>query len=232
MKIDPIYNFFIQFLERSSPKKIVSIVTVIALSIFAGGIFARNFIFANWQDYRISVKKTDPKVNKATSPVLGKIRTSRMTVSMKNHSIVQLKKIDVDKAKVERIKKKQFEQLKNFEKWAQANTWDFIHKAHYDWWMFPVERPSSGYGIQYVVGKGEVEAFKADATFMNNYRRGVVLVVQAWGWDLEKGQAISAFNSDIKGQKWTGYGVRLAKMSDSLRLFGEEELHKQLRLFF
>ena len=134
-----------------------------------------------------------------------------------------------DSAKVDRIKNKQAEQLHLFETWARAGQWQNIHNAHYDWWMFPVNRPSAGYGETYSVGKGEIQALKTDAAFMDNYRRGVVLVVNAWGWDLDQDQPVKP-SSDA--QCWTGYGVRLAKMSDSLQLFDEKKLHQKLKRFF
>lgn len=137
----------------------------------------------------------------------------------------------MDSAKIQRIKNKQAEQLQQFEEWAKVGDWRKIHAAHYDWWMFPVERPSLSYGDLYAVESKEVEALKSDALFLRNYKRGIACVVEAWGWDLEKERPIINPNI-LKGQQWTGYGVRLGKMSDSLRLFGEVELHGKLKAFF
>lgn len=176
-----------------------------------------------------------PQINDDSSFVLGPVKSSIESSNgldpLQKPQMVQLKKPLVDTAKVDRIKEHQFQQLQYFEQWTAANQWDQIHRAHYDWWMFPVERPSSGYGPKFAVGRGEVQALKSDVNFMKHYRRGVILVVQAWGWDLMREKAIAV--ADPKsGQCWTGYGVRLAKMSDSLRLFGEMGLHRKLQLFF
>lgn len=133
--------------------------------------------------------------------------------------------------KIRDIKEHHARQLAQFEMWAKNQEWSKIHQAHYDWWMFPVDRPSRGHGDRFALSQEEIEVMKKDPDFMRDYRRGVVLVVKAWGWDLEKDQAI--VNPQYsQGQKWNGYGVRLAKMSDSVRLFGEWGLHTKLKKFF
>lgn len=60
---------------------------------------------------------------------------------------------------------------------------------------------------------------------MARYRRGVQLVVESWGWNLEN-------NAPCAHGRWTGYGVRLGKMAQSLSLFGEEELFHRLQQFY
>lgn len=233
MHLNKVHNFFFHpfHAEHTHPTKVLSIAAVIALSVFSRGVFAVAFALVNcyeyWQSYEVDIKKEDPKVEKAARPIRKNLNANARV--KKNSPAVQSEKPVFSKAKVDRIKKHQSLQLKLFEKWAKGLQWRSIHAAHYDWWMFPVEHSSRRYGESYAVGKGEVEALKADPKFMNDYRRGVILVVHAWGWDLEKGEAIA---SPAKNQKWTGYGVRLAKMSDSLRLFGEIELHQKLQLFF
>lgn len=137
-----------------------------------------------------------------------------------------------ESAKIRDIKEHHAKQLAEFETWAAAQQWDKIHHAHYDWWMFPVSRSSSAYGDRFSVSPAEVEAFKRDSAFMTHYRRGFAIVVEAWGWDLEKGEPIAVDPNNSKGQVWDGYGVRLAKMSDSALLFKEYDLHLKLKKFF
>jgi hypothetical protein len=74
--------------------------------------------------------------------------------------------------------------------------------------------------------KARVEELKKDAAFMANYRRAVFLVVQSWGWDLQNNKDISNAT-----QKWTGYSVRLWKMVESLKFFGEQELYVRVQKF-
>jgi hypothetical protein len=231
MKIENIHNFFFHPFasEHSTTQSFLSMATIVALTVLTGGLYTLAVAYVNWKERSITQAESNPRMQTIIAPILhpqiAEPRPSRTRISP-----VPLAAIEgVDQAKVQRVKQKQAEQLAKFETWAQAGQWQNIHQAHYDWWMFPVERPSSGYGDVYAVSKKDVQALKDDKEFMENYRQGVHLVVQAWGWDLEKGEAIQPAAS---GQKWTGYGVRLAKMSDSLRLFDEIELHEKLKKFF
>ncbi len=237
-----IHNFFFHPFnhKHAKPAKVLSAVTVVALSVLTGGLFAAAFVLVNWYDFwselEVEPIKADPKVGKAAKVLKKSIQ---LESSSPAKTVIKKKEVPVRKIAAEQIQPKQTKaehvkeahkpQLQSFEKWAKANQWGKVHRAHYDWWMFPVERESSGYGDEYAVNTADVQALKADQEFMKNYRRGVVLVVQAWGWDLEQGKAI---HPPAKGQRWTGYGVRLAKMSDSLRLFGETDLHQKLQKFF
>lgn len=135
--------------------------------------------------------------------------------------------------KVDQIKQKHSEQLQKFEQWASAKDWKLFTPtySHYDWWMFPVARPSSHYGDIYQVSQADVDALKADPKFMKEYRRGVELVVRSWGWDLQR-QCSVLETERTPEQRWTGYGVRLGKMADSLLLFGEDDLYRKLQLFY
>ena len=130
--------------------------------------------------------------------------------------------------KVKEIKYQLKGQLAKFEEWASRSDWKRFHRRneHYDWWAFPVEKSSLGYGEKYAISRQDVAQLKKDPEFMRQYRRGVILTVRAWGWDLEKG----AFDSN--GQQWSGPVVRLGKISDSLHLLGEKNLHKNLKFFY
>lgn len=131
------------------------------------------------------------------------------------------------------IKQKQAQQLELFEVWAKTNDWKMFSPeySHYDWWMFPVTRPSARFGLYFAVTPAEIEVLKSDEEFMHNYRRGCELVVNSWGWDLY-GERPIADECRTVDQQWTGYGVRLGKMGDSLFSFGEKELYRKLQLFF
>lgn len=232
MKIQSIHTFLLHSLSviSSSAKKVLSVVTSIALSILKRSASALTFTHVNGRNRQIKPINGNSKINKSTASILQSPPSQPHPAphtSINKENII----LAVDQIKVDQIKQKLADQLKQFEAWAQTKQWQKIHRAHYDWWMFPVSKPSAGYGETYAVGKGEIEALKADPAFMNSYKRGVALVVEAWGWDLDKEQVIPTANQ-ANGQMWTGYGVRLAKMSDSLVLFGENELHKKLQVFF
>lgn len=126
------------------------------------------------------------------------------------------------------LKQKQNECLARLVALAQAEDWDNLHYHKdfgIDWWMFPIHRPSSK-GYKYSVTVDDVEALKKDPEFMQNYRKGVVLVAKSWGWDLENRQNISNAK-----QSWSGYEIRLWKMHNSLKIFDQKDLHESLNYF-
>lgn len=131
--------------------------------------------------------------------------------------------------RLQEIKDKQIRTLAEFRSLACRNQWSSLQKHEgdgFDWWMFPIERPSASYGHQYTVTARDIGQLKNDPDFMSNYREGVILVAKSWGWDLET-------NTDIRNnfQFWSGYQVRLGKMLDSVTLFNQEDLRKGLLQF-
>lgn len=131
--------------------------------------------------------------------------------------------------KAEFVKKVHKKQVEAFRKAAQEGRWErFDHRnSHYDWWAFPITRMSS-YNDLFSVTPDDIELLKKDLEFMKRFREGVKLVVNSWGWDLDKDGPII----DKKAtQTWIGYEVRLGKMADSLNLFGEKELLHRLQNF-
>lgn len=133
---------------------------------------------------------------------------------------------------IQALKRKQSMHLAKLKVLAQQGHWEHLqtHTGHpdsgFDWWMFPIDRPSLGQGSSYEVTKYDVEVLKGDSEFMNNYREGVIIIAKSWGWDLAHHRDISS-----EKQRWTGYQVRLGKMLHSLKLFGQKDLHDSLRRF-
>jgi hypothetical protein len=220
------YNFlFHPFHKEHSPTKtILSIITVIAMTAISFGIFGIIFAIVQWQDRNITIASKSPK-KEVTRNLFDSTVKSASSLQKSNHAKIS----SSDSPKITLIKKQHASQLAKFEVWASTNSWDEIKKGHYDWWMFPVNRASAGHGATYNVSKQDIELLQDDPDFMQDYKRGVILVVKAWGWDLENDEAVQNPSSQ---QSWDGYGVRLAKMSDSLKLFGERALHKKLKKFF
>ncbi len=130
-------------------------------------------------------------------------------------------------AKVANLKRRQAEQLVIFEGYAQKHQWERFHTDHYDWWMFPVNRPSS-YGDQYNFSATELESLRNDPEFMASYRRGVQLVALSYGWDTTSSTPVPRIE---KGQGWRHYGVRLGKMATSLQLLHEKGLFQSMQQF-
>jgi hypothetical protein len=132
-----------------------------------------------------------------------------------------------DKAFVglELLKQTHSYQIANFEAWAADGNWELFHSSHYDWWVFPIHKPSSN-GLAWTVYEGEVSALKNDAGFVHDYRRGVELVSAAWGWDLAGSCLLP---NPMPGQSWNHWPVRLFKAALSVQLFGYEELFSSLK---
>ena len=125
------------------------------------------------------------------------------------------------------LKQKHAAQVAQFETWAANNEWGTFHSSHYDWWTFPIDRPSA-YGMQYVVFEGEIQTLREDPVFLDRYRRGVSLVAASWGWDVWKAEYIA----DPKpGQSWHDWPVRLFKAARSVQLFSEAALFESLKKY-
>jgi hypothetical protein len=137
---------------------------------------------------------------------------------------------------IQKLKNKHQEQIQIFEQFARQNEWYKFRPdvSHYDWWAFPIiithPNPSST-SRAWAVTAEDIATLQHDPEFMARYRRGVQLVVLSWGWDLEHDHTIPP---DIRkpDQQWTGYVIRLGKMADSLRMFGEKELFRRLKTFY
>ena len=134
---------------------------------------------------------------------------------------------------MEKVKAKNAEQVQLFEEWAEKKDWKTFkpEHSHYDWWAFPITKSSASYGDEYALNAMEIQYLKRDKEFMRHYRKGVELVVKSWGWDLRKNAPVPK-KERTADQLWTGYGVRLGKMADSLKLFGEKDKYRRLQRFF
>ena len=128
---------------------------------------------------------------------------------------------------LQRLKERQGEQLALFEEWASKNQWNNIHNNHYDWWMFPIDEPSS-YGYAYTVFEGDVQKLKKDDKYIVKYLRGADLLALAWGWNLEKREYIP---NPMPDQRWQNWPIRLYKASKSLKLFSFENQFESFRAY-
>lgn len=217
MKLEKVYNFFFHPEKYSAEIKALSVITVVALSILTAGGFLIAFGIVNWHDRNVALQNAkNNKIVPVVKPIMQQMPLGPGSIE-----------------KIKRVKEKNAEQAVLFEQWAAEKDWKRFtpQYSHYDWWAFPIKRASAGQGDLYAVNAAEIQALKADDEFMKNYRRGVDLVVQSWGWDLSK-EALVPDNERLPDQKWTGYGVRLGKMADSLNLFDQQDYYKSLQQFF
>jgi hypothetical protein len=118
-------------------------------------------------------------------------------------------------------------QLDDFRSWAAAGSWWQFHHAHYDWWMFPIDQPSS-YKYAWTVYAGDVAVLKQDAAYIDGYLEGVRLLAASWGWNLLEHDYLPNPTPDQRWQRWP---IRLHKAAQSVRLFGYEDYFDSLRQY-
>ena len=119
------------------------------------------------------------------------------------------------------------EQIADFERWAAASDWKRFHSSHYDWWAFPIDRPSA-YGLAWTVYEGEIAALNEDLEFVRRFLRGEELLAASWGWDLKMADDIA---NPAAGQSWRQWPVRLFKAALSAKLFGHADVFESLKKY-
>ncbi len=117
---------------------------------------------------------------------------------------------------IQALKDKQRQQLASFQQAAAHGDWMAIHRDHYDWWMFPIDEPSS-YGLAWTVYEGDIGELKQDGDYLHRYLLGVDLLAKSWGWDLRQACYLP---SPQPGQCWQNWPIRLYKAAKSVKLFG------------
>ena len=110
-------------------------------------------------------------------------------------------------------------QIDVFVAWSLESNWPRFHASHYDWWTFPIDKPSS-YAFQYTVFEKEINQLKGVEGFLDKHASGAELLLSSWGWDASNNQPIESPQS---GQSWANWPIRLAKCSRSMWLFGLEQ---------
>lgn len=136
----------------------------------------------------------------------------------KDKSFVGLDKIRVQHA----------QQVAKFQEWADCGRWSDFPRNHFDWWAFPIDLPSTNYGLAYSLGRADAAQLLADPSFLPLYRKGVELIALSWGWDIERQQPVT---NPGKQQQWGRHDIRLRKVGQSLLLFGQSDLHASLDRF-
>eukprot|EP01127_Copromyxa_protea_P010080 TRINITY_DN2423_c0_g1_i1.p1 TRINITY_DN2423_c0_g1~~TRINITY_DN2423_c0_g1_i1.p1 ORF type:complete len:183 (+),score=37.42 TRINITY_DN2423_c0_g1_i1:467-1015(+) len=117
--------------------------------------------------------------------------------------------------------------LEKFEVSAQRGSWGEIHHDHYDWWMFPIDEKSSK-GMAYTVYMDDILVLKNDLEYMANLKRGMELLLLAWGWDIKNRELVQ---NPGHGQEWQRYPVRFFKCLKSALLFGIEDYAASMKDF-
>eukprot|EP01119_Soliformovum_irregulare_P000755 TRINITY_DN10553_c0_g1_i1.p1 TRINITY_DN10553_c0_g1~~TRINITY_DN10553_c0_g1_i1.p1 ORF type:complete len:168 (-),score=37.07 TRINITY_DN10553_c0_g1_i1:58-561(-) len=128
---------------------------------------------------------------------------------------------------LDNLKKQQYEELRRFEEARSTGLYDRIHHSHYDWWMFPIDETSS-MGSKWTVSDEDIASLKQDEEFMQHLRRGVEILMESWGWNLQESKLIE---DPHPMQKWMDWPVRLYKAGRCMQLFGEEAIFSSLLKF-
>lgn len=113
-------------------------------------------------------------------------------------------------------------QVAQFEQWAADCNWQAFHDNHYDWWAFPIDKPSS-YAFACTLYSDEIEQMHKDEAFIQRHALGAKLLLLSWGWDVFAGAVVS---DPAPGQAWAKWPIRLSKCARSMWLFGQVEQYE------
>ncbi len=128
---------------------------------------------------------------------------------------------------IDGLKSEHAAQIDKFQTWAKARQWQKFHHGHYDWWAFPIDKPSS-HGEKYVVYEDDIAVLNQDSDFVAKHRLGLELVALSWGWDIFAAAQLKNWGDYQSWQKWP---VRLYKMAYSAKLFGRTEDFESLKKY-
>lgn len=225
------YEFFFHPLSPSheTGTKVASVIVNVALTAITAGLYLLVFGAVRAIEACLT-PKSDDQTEKAKKFIKKKGSSPQVkpspTITHQPTAKPALGAFGEDSKKVAKVKVKQASHLVKLTALANKGQWQHLarHTAHvdsgFDWWMFPISRKSQ-HGTAWSVFPKDIQALKSDTEFMDSYRKGVKLVAKSWGWDLKTGVKVAT-------GKWSGYQVRLGKMLTSLRLFGQDDLRREL----
>jgi len=108
--------------------------------------------------------------------------------------------------------------------------WDTIHNAHYDWWAFPIDRGSGGYGNKYNIAGKPLSRLKRNKRFLNNVAEAIHIQALALGWDIDTDDYIADIDWDTGQDPWLAYPTRFWKMTRSAQILGLDKEFNSLLL--
>jgi len=126
---------------------------------------------------------------------------------------------EIDFIGIQQLMQLNIAQFEKFNQWMVAEDWVSFHSNHYDWWAFPIDKPSN-YGFAYTVYDEDIAQMKNDEEFMRKHQLGAAYLLLSWGWDAKTNQTVS--NPDI-AQSWADWPIRLAKCARSMWLFDQSK---------
>jgi hypothetical protein len=112
----------------------------------------------------------------------------------------------------EELVSKTIQQSETFKNWAVQGQWNcFGPKEHFDWWAFPIDVNSHGYGDEFNIAPA-LEELRSDKQFLRAVLTNADLLMRAWGWDIVVQKKFA--------DRYPNYGVRLWKCGHSLHTLG------------
>jgi len=132
-------------------------------------------------------------------------------------------------AGIDEMVRLQRETFDRFLRWTTESAWHKFHRAHYDWWAFPINRQSQ-HGYEYSVFEEEIAQLKTTPDYLDNLRELARLQMLAYGWDLDGCCSIAERGSN---QRFEGGSrvARLEKCARSLQLFGLCDAFQSVQAF-
>eukprot|EP00927_Polykrikos_kofoidii_P037663 TRINITY_DN31868_c0_g1_i1.p1 TRINITY_DN31868_c0_g1~~TRINITY_DN31868_c0_g1_i1.p1 ORF type:complete len:266 (+),score=52.55 TRINITY_DN31868_c0_g1_i1:113-910(+) len=127
---------------------------------------------------------------------------------------------------VGRFKEAQTKTLAMFRECAKDGKWAQLHRAHFDWWMFPIDDGSKPqWNIR---SEADVAALRGDSAWLEGYHEALRIATLAWGWDLEQARRVQDPQPEMQ---WRNWDVRLSKMCRSVFLFEESDILGSLQAY-
>lgn len=121
----------------------------------------------------------------------------------------------------------QANQVRRFKTWADNGDWAEFHRQHFDWWTFPIDRGSAGYGFKYDISGQPLEDLKNNAEYIQSLRTAAELYLKSMAWDLKKHDWIANPDFDAGQDPVNNINqARLFKIGRSLQIhrLGDEFL--------
>jgi hypothetical protein len=118
-------------------------------------------------------------------------------------------------------------QVVQFCNWAASHDWEQFHRNHYDWWAFPIDKPSS-FRFGYTVFDTEQQELRNNREFMRNLEEAARLLLLSWGWDASTNRALP---HPEPHQSWANWPIRWSKCTRSMEIFGLKAMHESCIAF-
>ena len=117
-------------------------------------------------------------------------------------------------------------QISEFVVWIENEDWDKFVLNHFDWYTFPIDKPSLSYSNKYCIRtKLLLDQLSDEERFLSNVKKATELVLMAWGWSMKENQQLVNIWEKNKNP------TRLYKIGRCLKMFEMNDYYESLQLF-